>query len=76
MPIYEYWCPECRAAFEKLRPMESSDSEVTCPRCGSQVKRMLSVVAAISRSPEGDTYVSNSGGGCGCGGHCSCGSHN
>jgi putative FmdB family regulatory protein len=71
MPIYEYWCLECRSAFEKLRPMNSNDGEVVCPRCGSQVKRMLSVVAAISRSSDTGTYAS-SGGGCGCGGNCSC----
>ncbi len=75
MPIYEYWCPECRAAFEKLRPMQSNDSEVTCPRCGSKVKKMLSVVAAIGRSSGDESYASG-GGGCGCGGNCSCRSNN
>lgn len=72
MPLYEYWCPECKSQFEKIRPMASKDSEVKCPRCGSGVKRMLSVVAAISRSEEG--YATNSGGGCACGrGGCGCG---
>ncbi len=75
MPIYEYWCQECRATFEKLRPMQSNDSEVACPRCGSKVKRMLSVVAAVSRSPEAEGYASG-GGGCGCGGNCGCGRNN
>ena len=75
MPIYEYWCPECRSAFEKLRPMQSNDSEVVCPRCGSKVKKMLSVVAAIGRSSGDESYAS-SGGGCGCGGNCSCRSNN
>ena len=74
MPIYEYFCPECRAAFEKLRPMQSNDSEVTCLRCGSKVKRMLSVVAAIGHSSD-ESYASGGGGGCGCGGNCSCGGH-
>jgi putative FmdB family regulatory protein len=75
MPIYEYWCPECRSAFEKLRPMQSSDSEVVCPRCGSQVKRMLSVIAAVGRSSSDESYIA-AGGGCGCGGNCSCRSNN
>lgn len=75
MPIYEYWCPECRAAFEKLRQMQSSDSEVTCPRCNSKVKRMLSVVAAVSRSSGNEGYASGGGGGCACGGNCGCGAH-
>jgi putative FmdB family regulatory protein len=73
MPIYEYYCPQCKAAFEKLRPMSSSDADVSCPKCGSKVRRMLSVVAAISHAS--DPMQSYSGGGCGCGGHCACGAH-
>jgi putative FmdB family regulatory protein len=76
MPIYEYFCPECRVAFEKLRPIQSNDNEVTCPRCGSKVKRMLSVVAAVGRSSGDESYAtSGGGGGCSCGGNCSCGGH-
>jgi putative FmdB family regulatory protein len=73
MPIYEYWCPQCRASFEKLRSMESKDSEVTCSRCGSHVKRMVSVFAAVSvgRSAESESYQAGRGG-CACGGNCSC----
>jgi putative FmdB family regulatory protein len=74
MPIYEYWCQECKVGFEKLQPMGSTDHEVTCPRCGSPVKKMLSLVAAVSRtSSEGESY--SGGGGCGCGGNCACGGH-
>ncbi len=73
MPIYEYWCPECKSSFEKLRPMNGKDSEVVCPRCSSSVKKMLSVVAVVGRNVEGESY---SGGGCGCGGGCSCGRNN
>lgn len=74
MPIYEYFCPECRATFEKLRPISSSDAEVTCPRCGSPVKRMVSLMAAVGRSGE-DAEFSSGGGGCDCGGSCGCGGH-
>ncbi len=76
MPIYEYWCPECRETFEKLRPMNSNDSEVSCPRCGSGVKKMLSVVALAGSKAAGADYRPASGG-CGCGGAgCSCHSRN
>jgi putative FmdB family regulatory protein len=74
MPIYEYWCPECRQSFEKLRPMNSKDSEVSCPQCGSGVKKMLSVVALAGRRGEDMSYPA-SGGGCACGGACGCGGH-
>ena len=73
MPIYEYWCRECKTQFEKLRAMGSNDREIACPRCGSPVKRMLSVVAAVGRTTGGESYPT--GGGCACGGGgCGCGS--
>jgi putative FmdB family regulatory protein len=81
MPIYEYWCPQCRASFEQLRPMGSKDSEVECPQCGSAVKRMLSVFAVAGLAGRGrasvgeDSYSYSPAGGCGCGGACSCGGH-
>ena len=74
MPIYEYWCPGCKASFEKLRAMNSRDAEVTCPRCGSAVKRMLSVFAVAGRGIERESY--SAGGGCACGGGgCACRTH-
>ncbi|MEO6457100.1 MAG: zinc ribbon domain-containing protein [Chloroflexia bacterium] len=72
MPLYEYWCPECKKTFEKLRPMESKHSDVKCVRCGSPVKKMLSVFAAVGRSSEAEGYFTGGGGGCACGGNCSC----
>ncbi|MEO5952684.1 MAG: zinc ribbon domain-containing protein [Chloroflexia bacterium] len=76
MPIYEYYCQQCKSPFEKLRPLNSNDNEISCPKCGSKVRRMLSVVAAISKTSEGSQSYSGSGG-CGCGGNCGCGnSHN
>jgi putative FmdB family regulatory protein len=80
MPIYEYWCPECKTSFEKLRAMGSKDDEVSCSRCGSPVKRMLSLVAAVGRSSDVEGGVmarhASTGGGCACGGACACRSHN
>ena len=75
MPIYEYWCPECKDSFEKLRQMNSKDADVVCGRCGAPVKKMLSVIATVGRSDAGESY--SMGGGCGCGGGgCGCRSHN
>jgi putative FmdB family regulatory protein len=76
MPIYEYWCQECKISFEKLRAMDSKDSDVACPRCSSAVKRMVSVFAVSSRSGGGGEQYPT-GGGCGCGaGGCGCGRRN
>ena len=73
MPLYEYWCPECKKTFEKLQPMGSKDSPVKCVRCGAVMKKMLSVFATVGRSGEAESYFM-SGGGCACGGNCGCGS--
>ena len=73
MPLYEYWCPECKKTFEKLRPMGSKDSEVKCVRCNNApVKKMLSLFATAGHSDEPDYFIGG-GGGCGCGGNCGCG---
>ena len=75
MPIYEYKCNDCGAAFEKLvlRP----DAKVVCEKCsGSSIERQLSVFAPKTATPgcarESSCPAAGShvcGGGCGCGGH-------
>ena len=43
MPIYEYECKECGKRFESYRGISDSDSNVQCPKCGSQnPKRFIS----------------------------------
>ncbi len=46
MPLYEYQCAGCGAAFERLRRMQDADQDQECPRCAShEVKRLLSTFA-------------------------------
>ena len=46
MPIYEYFCEQCRESFSVLQRMGSSAEETACPGCGSrQVKRQISACA-------------------------------
>jgi putative FmdB family regulatory protein len=80
MPMYEYGCLSCSSRFDRLRRMEQSDTDITCPRCQSaSVERRLSVFAAHSRGASamaGASEVSSAppaSGGC-CGGACGCGS--
>lgn len=35
MPIYEYKCLKCGTKFELLRSMDSSDDDISCPKCGA-----------------------------------------
>jgi putative FmdB family regulatory protein len=74
MPLYEYYCADCRTKFEALRPMSQADEKIACEHCESKrTARVLSVVFVASGSG-GET---SGGGGCACGGACGCGhSHN
>lgn len=87
MPLYEFYCADCRGKFELLTTYEKSLGEVACATCsGTNVRRLLSVVARPVRSGGGDDFgddfgddygddAADFGGGCACGGACSCG-HN
>jgi putative FmdB family regulatory protein len=76
MPLYEYYCAECRTKFEALRPMNKADAAIQCKSCESvRTSRVLSLFAATSKS-EGtaQAFSRNMGGGGGCcGGMCGCG---
>ncbi|MBT0666917.1 zinc ribbon domain-containing protein [Novosphingobium profundi] len=48
MPLYDFHCPECTAAFELL--MRSSDTPV-CPNCGNTaLERLVSRVSPPGKS--------------------------
>ena len=83
MPLYEYRCADCGHQFEALVPAGRADAE-HCPDCGSEVRRLLSLVAAPVRASDGGVWgtpggfpsesgaatpVAGGGGGC-CGGAC------
>lgn len=76
MPVYEYYCRDCKTKFEALRPMSKADAPIACIKCeGKHTRRAVSVFAAHS----GGKAISGAGGGgcasCG-GGSCStCGAN-
>jgi putative FmdB family regulatory protein len=41
MALYEYLCPECRKAFELMRPMSDARKGAVCPGCGSEAQRIM-----------------------------------
>jgi putative FmdB family regulatory protein len=74
MPLYEYLCDPCEEKFEVLRSMAKGADSATCPTCGSNGHRVLSVFASISVGSNGQpvpSAVGGGGGGC-CGGACGC----
>ena len=69
MPIYEYSCRECGAAFEKLVGAHNS---VVCPGCASdRVTRRISLVGIKTGGRSDMGPMTSQGGGC-CGGGCGC----
>jgi putative FmdB family regulatory protein len=42
MAVYEYLCNTC-GIFEQTRPFTESDQTSTCPNCGVECERILSV---------------------------------
>jgi len=76
MPLYEYYCNDCRTKFEALRPMSQADEAIACKSCqGSRTARVLSLFASFSKSNGEPQPVSTGGFGGGCcgGGACGCG---
>lgn len=77
MPLYEYYCSDCKSKFELLVSHAVAD-EVVCAKCqGEHVRRLLSVFAARRGSSTSDDSAYESApsmGSCGCGGG-GCGCH-
>lgn len=54
MPLYEFICPHCEASFEKI---VNQEQVVSCPDCGRDAKKKVSVFAAGSCSaPAGSGF--------------------
>ena len=50
MPIYEYACPDCGAATERLRKHAEREQALACPSCGSGMRPVLSAAAVSAGS--------------------------
>ncbi len=50
MPLYEYECLNCCARFELRRSFDDV-SEVACPECHGEVRRLVSPVAVVFKGP-------------------------
>lgn len=75
MPLYEYYCSDCKSKFELLVSHQHAD-DVICMKCHSEhVRRLLSLFAMAGKIGEEGGYGdldASSGGSCGCGGDCGC----
>src|SRR5579884_3728728 len=69
MPLYEFYCADCRAKFEVLTSYEASQGEMFCATChGTNVRRLLSLVARPARAGSGGDDFGDFGGDDGDGG--------
>lgn len=77
MPLYEYYCSDCKSKFELLVSHQHAD-DIVCTKCHSEkVRRLLSTFAFAGKAGEMGGYddfdSSMEGGSCGCGdGDCGC----
>lgn len=75
MPLFEYYCSDCKTKFELLVSHKHAD-DVVCMKCHSEkVRRLLSVFASPSGRGEDFSFdgLPDAGGSCGCGGgSCGC----
>jgi putative FmdB family regulatory protein len=56
MPLYEYYCADCKIKFEALRRMGQADDPIACVRCkGMNTSRAISAFAAISKGSGGES---------------------
>lgn len=45
MPIYRYKCPKCNYSIKKIREIGERDEPLECPKCGTQMQRMIGNVS-------------------------------
>jgi putative FmdB family regulatory protein len=65
MPLYEYYCADCKIKFEALRGMSQADDPIACVRCkGTNTSRTISTFAAISKESGGDSRSLGGASGC------------
>ncbi|MCH7622293.1 MAG: zinc ribbon domain-containing protein [Chloroflexi bacterium] len=50
MPIYEYYCANCKQEFEVLRPASQSQDSAPCTSCQEPAKRQLSTFSFKSNT--------------------------
>ncbi len=56
MPLYEYYCADCRGKFELLVSFEASNAhDIICAKCrGTNVRKLISVFARPAKSGSDD----------------------
>jgi len=52
MPIYEFFCQDCNIIFNFFSRRINTATVPVCPKCGSELKRLMSVFSTIGKAKE------------------------
>lgn len=52
MPIYEFFCKECNTIFDFFSRRINTSKIPDCPKCGRELKKLLSSFATVGRAAE------------------------
>jgi putative FmdB family regulatory protein len=72
MPVYDFRCRTCGAAFDERRAMADADQPATCPAGHVGAVRLLPVFAATGLAAQPSAGMCGAPVGGGCGGGCAC----
>ncbi|MBW2466435.1 MAG: zinc ribbon domain-containing protein [Deltaproteobacteria bacterium] len=53
MPIYEFFCQDCNTVFNFYSRRINTTKIPDCPKCGRELKKMLSSFATVGKAKEG-----------------------
>lgn len=52
MPIYEFFCQDCNTIFNFFSRRINTDRVPECPKCGRELKKLLSSFATVGKAKE------------------------
>ena len=55
MPIYEFYCKECNTIFDFFSRRINTSKIPECPKCGRELKKLLSSFATVGKASEPGT---------------------
>ena len=69
MPIYSYYCEDCKEPFDLFVRSITAKVEAVCPTCGGKhVEKEVTAASALGGGSDGFSYSSSSSSSCSTGG--------
>jgi putative FmdB family regulatory protein len=61
MPLYVFRCTKCAHEFDQLLSLRDDQSQVHCPTCGAEVRRLISTFSSPSSCGTGPVAAPGGG---------------